>query len=122
MKKQYSRMQRVEDEMQRELAKLIQTEMGDPRLTLVTITAVKVARDLAHAKIYITQHKEEAEIAQTVKVLNKAAGRLRYLLAQNIKLRAMPELHFIYDASIRYGSHLSELIDQAIANDEQKHN
>lgn len=121
MKRQYSRTDRVADLMQRELAKLIQTEMEDPRLTLVTITTVKVARDLAHAKVYITQHKDEAEIKETLKVLNKASHRLRYLLAQNIKLRVIPELHFVYDESIRYGAHLSELIDQAIAEDEQKH-
>lgn len=121
MAKDYSRTQRVADLIQRELAKLIQTEMEDPRVNLVTVTAVQVSRDLAYAKIYITQHIDEKEIAKTVKVLNKAANFLRYRLAQVIDLRVIPELKFVYDASINYGSRLSSLIDEVIEEDENKH-
>ena len=54
MAKDYSRTQRIGDQMQRELAVLIQREIKDPRLGLVTITAVDVSRDLSHAKVFIT--------------------------------------------------------------------
>lgn len=121
MPRESNRTQRVADLIQRELAKLIQNEMEDPRVKLVTVTAVQVSRDLAYAKIYITQHIDEKEIAKTVKVLNKAASFLRYRLAQVIDLRIIPELKFVYDASISYGSHLSNLIDEAVEKDENKH-
>jgi len=119
MPKEFSRTQRVADLIQRELAQLIQNEMEDPRVRLVTVTAVKVSRDLSHAKIYITQHKPEAEIAKTVKVLNKAASFLRFRLAQIIDLRIVPELRFVYDASITYAASLSALIDEAVADDKK---
>lgn len=121
MVKDFSRTERVADVIQHELAGLIQAEMGDPRLKLVTVTAVQVTRDLAHAKIYITQPVDESKINIAVKILNKAAKHLRYRLAQLIKLRTMPELKFVYDESIRHGSHLSAMIDQAIEEDEKKH-
>lgn len=54
MAKDYSRTQRIGDQMQRELAQLIQREIKDPRLGLVTITGVEVSRDVAHAKVFIT--------------------------------------------------------------------
>lgn len=121
MAKEYSRTQRIADLIQRELAMLIQRELSDPRLTLITVTTVIVSADLSHAKVYIIQHKSEAEVKQTLKVLNKAANHLRYLLAHAIKLRVIPALRFYYDASIGYSAHLSSLIDNVIAQDERKH-
>lgn len=121
MPKEYSRTQRVADQIQRELAMLILQEINDPRLSLVTVTAVQVSRDLAYAKVFITQHNDENEIKTTLKVLNKAAGFLRYHLAQKIDLRIIPELKFVYDASISNGAKMSALIDEVIAEDEKKH-
>ncbi len=121
MPKEYSRTQRIADMIQRELAMLIQRELSDPRLNLITVTTVQVSPDLSHAKVYITQHKTEEEIKQTLKVLNKAANHLRYLLAHAIKLRVVPQLRFYYDASVSYSAHLSSLIDDVIAQDERKH-
>jgi ribosome-binding factor A len=83
MAKEYSRTQRIGDQMQRELAQLIRREVKDPRVGLVTITAVEVSRDVGHAKIFITvMGQDNAEdIAQSIKVLNAAAGFLRMQLA-----------------------------------------
>lgn len=76
MAKEYSRTQRIGDQMQRELAQLIRREVKDPRVGLVTITAVEVSRDVGHAKIFITVMGQDnsEEIAQSIKVLNSAAG------------------------------------------------
>src|SRR3546814_9161952 len=76
MAKEYSRTQRIGDQMQRELAQLIRREVKDPRVGLVTITAVEVSRDVGHAKIFITVMGQDSaeEIAQSIKVLNSAAG------------------------------------------------
>ncbi len=121
MPKEYSRIDRIGDLIQRELAQLLIKEMQDPRLDLVTITAVKVSKDLSFAKVYFTQAKEEKAALETVKVLNRAANHLRYLLAQAIDLRVVPHLRFYYDTSISNAAHLSGLINSAIAADEDKH-
>ncbi|EXF46010.1 ribosome-binding factor A [Pseudomonas sp. BAY1663] len=122
MAKEYSRTQRIGDQMQRELALLIQREIKDPRLGLVTITGVEVSRDLSHAKIYITimGRDDEEAVKGNLRILNEAAGFLRMQLGKAMKLRSVPQLHFNYDASIRRGVELSSLIERAVAED-RKH-
>ncbi|RRV81386.1 30S ribosome-binding factor RbfA [Stutzerimonas stutzeri] len=123
MAKEFSRTQRIGDQMQRELALLIQREIKDPRLGLITITAVDVSRDLSHAKIFITimgQDDDQEAIKGNLRILNDAAGFLRMQLGKSMKLRTVPQLHFNYDASIRRGVELSSLIERAIAED-RKH-
>ncbi|WP_236175212.1 30S ribosome-binding factor RbfA [Pseudomonas pseudonitroreducens] len=120
MAKEYSRTQRIGDQMQRELALLIQREIKDPRLGLVTITGVDVARDLSHAKVYVTvmgQDDNAEVVKQNTSILNDAAGFLRMQLGKAMKLRTVPQLHFSYDASIRRGAELSALIERAVASD-----
>lgn len=119
MAKEYSRTQRIGDQMQRELAQLIRREVKDPRVGLVTITAVDVSRDVGHAKVYITVMGEDSaeDIKQSIKVLNSAAGFLRMQLAKEMKLRSVPQLHFHYDESVSRGAHLSALIERAVAED-----
>ncbi|HDY98869.1 MAG TPA: 30S ribosome-binding factor RbfA [Pseudomonas sabulinigri] len=121
MAKEYSRTQRVADQMQRELALLIQREVRDPRLGMVTVTAVEVSRDLAHAKVFVTlMNKDSAEdIALNLEILKDSAGYLRMLLGRSMKLRSIPALHFHYDESVRRGAHLSSLIERAVAEDGQ---
>ncbi|MGY4533281.1 ribosome-binding factor A [Pseudomonas sp. TE3786] len=121
MAKEYSRTQRIGDQMQRELAQLIRREVKDPRVGLVTVTAVDVSRDVGHAKIFITVMGQDTpeEIAQNVKALNLAAGFLRMQLARAMKLRSVPQLHFHYDESVMRGAHLSSLIERAVAEDSQ---
>lgn len=118
MPKEYSRTDRIAAVMLRELAALIQFEVKDPRVGFVTVYAVKVTRDLSHAKVYISRMGSDEEIEQAVKVLNKAKGFLRTALAQKIKLRTMPALHFVYDKSVLEGGRLSKLIDDAISQGE----
>lgn len=121
MAKEYSRTQRVGDQMQRELAQLIQREVRDPRLGMVTVTAVDVSRDLAHAKVFFTLlGKDSAEdIALNLEILKDSSGYLRMLLGKSMKLRSIPQLHFHYDESVRRGVHLSSLIEQAVAEDKR---
>lgn len=122
MPKEYSRTQRIGDQMQRELSQLIQREIKDPRLALVTITAVDVSRDLAHAKIFVTvmgQSHDDDAVAKSLHVLKDAAGFLRMHLGKSMQLRSVPQLHFHYDASIRRGVELSALIERAVAEDRQ---
>ncbi len=107
----FKRTDRVAEMIQRKLAQIIPTEVKDPRLTgFVTISAVKVAADLSHAKVYFTVLNEDKKMAATI--LNAAASYLRGALARSITLRTVPQLHFVYDESIEYGQRLSRLIDE----------
>ena len=123
MPKEYSRTQRIGDQMQRELAQLIQREIKDPRLGLVTITAVDVSRDLSHAKVFVTVmglEETPENINQTLRVLKDAAGFLRMMLGKAMQLRTVPQLNFNYDASVRRGAELSALIERAVAQDSRR--
>ena len=114
----YARTDRVAQQMQREVAELIRLEINDPRVRLVTITGVEVAGDYSHAKIFFTRLDGKHEEAQ--EGLDRASGFLRSQLSRSLKLRIMPQLHFVYDASVERGSHLSQLIDQAVASDKHR--
>jgi ribosome-binding factor A len=113
----FARTDRVAQQIQRELAELVRLEISDPRVKLVTITGVEVANDYSHAKIFFTRLDGKHEEAQ--QGLERAGGYLRSQLARSLKLRIMPQLHFVFDASVERGSHLSQLIDQAVASDQQ---
>lgn len=111
----YARTDRVAQQMQREIAELIRLEINDPRVRLVTVTGVEVAGDYSHAKIFFT--RLDGKHAEAQEGLDRASGFLRKQLSHSLKLRIMPQLHFVYDASVERGSHLSQLIDQAVASD-----
>jgi len=123
MPKDNSRLLRIGDQIQRELAVMIPREVKDPRLGFVTVTAVEVSRDLGHAKVFITLMSDDAEkIQQNLDILHDAAGLLRTRLGQSIKLRSLPQLHFHFDESIVRGAHLSALIERAVSEDKQHDN
>ena len=107
----------VGQQIRREIAELVRLEINDPRVRLVTITDVEVANDYSHAKIFFT--RLDGKHAEAQEGLERAAGFLRSRLARSLKLRIMPQLHFVFDASVERGSQLSQLIDQAVASDSQ---
>jgi len=137
MSKVSPRLQRVADLIQRELAQLIQLEVNDPRVGMVSVTGVKVSRDLAHADVYVTVMGsvegvsglapgvtldkagalDRLEVEESIKALNAASGYLRTLLAKRSSLRTTPRLIFHYDQSVARGQYLSSLIDRALAAD-----
>ncbi len=140
MSEMSSRAQRVADQIQREIAVLIQLEVNDPRIGMVSITGVDVSNDLAHAKVFVTVLNtltedvelnrdtlknpgalDRAEIDQNIDALNAASGYLRTLLAKRLTLRAVPKLRFYYDSSVEQGQRLSSLIDEALEADRQQH-
>jgi ribosome-binding factor A len=115
MAKEFSRSRRVADQIQRHLAELIQMELGDPRVGMVTVTAVEVSHEFEHARIYFTvlgkKLDDQSQIEETTEALNHAAGFLRRELARRLKLRTTPDLVFVYDTSLEKGNRLTELID-----------
>jgi len=117
MPKDSSRVRRVAEQIQRELAELIQLEVKDPRVGMITVTGVEVTSDYAHAKIFFSLLGDQARIQQALLGLNSAAGYLRSQVAHRMKLRIMPALHFVHDASIEEGMRLDKLISDAVAED-----
>lgn len=121
MSKEFSRSLRIGEQIQRELAVLIQQEVKDPRLGMVTISDVKMSPDLSHAKVYVTVlGGEQSAAGDTLKALNHAAAFLRHELGRRVILRIVPQLHFVYDESQEKGARLVSLIDASVAADRKK--
>ncbi len=121
MAREFPRTRRVGEQLKRELAALIRAEGDDPRLALVSITAVDVTRDLAYAKILITWVGVAAERPRVLDALNRMAPEFRRRLGRSLRLRTVPQLTFIYDETVERGAALSALIDRAVARDRALH-
>ena len=115
-----SRGRKVADLIQRELAILIQREIKDPRIGMVTINEARVSRDLAVSDIYFTVLPAE-NTSDVEEVLNQASGFLRSQLAKGLSTRTTPKLRFHYDKTIEDGARLSKAIDDALAEDASHH-
>lgn len=116
MPKEFSRQVRVADQIQRNLAQLIQTEIADPRVGLVNINGVDVSRDYSNARIYVTfiGDIDESHVDESLAILNKAAGFLRSRLAKSLNSRTTPRLSFVYDKTSIQGQRLNHIINQAV--------
>ena len=114
MAREHSRATRLSEQIQRDLAELIRLEIKDPRVSLVTVTAVEVSADLTHARVFVTTLADAFGAAETVQALQHAAGFLRSRLSHSLKVRQVPELRFVYDESVERGLRLSKLIDDAV--------
>ena len=123
MAHEFGRKQRVADYLRQELARLLQTSMRDPRIGMVSVNEVEVSRDLAHAKVFVTFMEADSEAAarEPLEVLSGAAGYLRTEVSRDARMRSVPRLHFVYDASVTRGRLLSDLIDRAVAADDTLH-
>lgn len=104
------RPQKVADLIQRELSELLRREVRDPRVGMITLTAVDVSPDFSHARVLYTC-LDPAHVEEAGNGLRRAAGFLRSQLARRLKLYVTPELRFEYDESIERGDRLHRLID-----------
>lgn len=120
MPRDFPRGRRIAEQIQRELADIIRVELKDPRVGMITITDVEMTPDNAHAKVFFTVLGQQSRIDEAASGLQHAAGYLRSELAQRIKIRVVPQLHFEYDASVERGIRLSQLIDAAVADDKKR--
>jgi ribosome-binding factor A len=107
-----NRSQRIADQIQRDLAELIPREARDPRIGLVTINAVEVSPDYAHAKVYFTVIGSPPEQAEAG--LNAAAGHLHNLLFKRLRIHTVPRLTFVQDTSVERGFEIDRLIERAV--------
>ena len=107
-------MRRVSELVRREVANVVSGQLNDPRMRLVTVTAVEVTKDIRHAKVFVTHMEQTAEPdhAAVVDTLNKAAGYIRHEISRHLDLKNCPALRFFYDHSVERGVNLSNLIDR----------
>jgi ribosome-binding factor A len=115
MPREFSRTRRVAEQLQRELAVLVRDEIKDPRLGMVSISGAEVSRDLAYATVYISVLGDDKAVADSLAVLNRAAGFLRHRLGQLMRIRIVPQLKFEFDSSLQEGARMDALIDAALA-------
>lgn len=123
MAKEFGRPQRVAQELQKEIAIILQREIKDPRLgMMVTVSGVEVSRDLAYAKVFVTflNDQDEDAVKNGLKALKEASGYIRILLGKAMRLRIVPDLTFFYDNSLIEGMRMSNLVSNVIRNDVER--
>ena len=122
MAKEFSRTQRVSQEMQKEIAIILQREVKDPRIGMVTVSGVEVSRDLAYAKVFVTflNDSDPNAVRVGLKALHEASGLIRMLIGKAMRLRVVPELTFSYDNSLVEGMRMSNLVTSVVKNDEER--
>ena len=121
MAKEFSRTRRIGQQLQQELAMVLQRDMKDPRIGFVTVNDVEVSRDLNYARVFVTFFEEDITLVEEkIAALTAAAPYIRTLIAGRMKLRVMPELRFMYDSSLVEGMRMSNLVSQVITKDKQK--
>ena len=106
------RQQRVAEQVRHELSQLIEHEVDDPRLEMISLTDATISPDLRDANIYVSSLQGEAVRDEVLAGLEAARGFLRHGLGERLKLRVVPDLHFHWDKSLETGDRISQLIDQ----------
>ena len=104
----------VADQIQRDLAEIIARELKDPRVGMVTITAVEVTPDYAHAKVFFSLLVGDP--AETTEALNQAAGFLRNHLFKRLHIHTVPTLHFQFDRTTERAADMNALIAKAVSS------
>ena len=122
MAKEFSRTQRLSQEMQKEIAIILQREVKDPRIGMVTVSGVEVSRDLAYAKVFVTflNDSDPNAVRVGLKALHEASGFIRMLIGKAMRLRVVPELTCAYDNSLVEGMRMSNLVTSVVKNDEER--
>lgn len=119
MPKEFSRSQRMAEQIRRDLSEVVRDELKDPRLGFLSFTAVKLSRDLSTAVIYCSVIDEDRQ-KESIDTLNRAAGFLRSSLASRIRARTVPALKFVNDDSVSRGTAMEALIKKAINSDKHR--
>ncbi|GMR01441.1 MAG: 30S ribosome-binding factor RbfA [Gammaproteobacteria bacterium] len=118
MPREFSRSQRMAEQLRRELAEIIQDEIKDPRVGFLSFTEVRMSRDLSHAVVYCSVLDAE-QLHESIEVLNRATGFIRKSIGRRIRARIVPTLKFVADESIIRGAAMDDLISEAIASDKK---
>ncbi|MBW2038656.1 MAG: 30S ribosome-binding factor RbfA [Deltaproteobacteria bacterium] len=106
----FKRSEKVGDMIREEVSQILIKGLKDPRIGFVTITKVAVSDDLRMAKIYYSVFGKEKEKEESYRGLESAKGYIKRELGRRVRLKYMPEITFIFDESLEYGSHIEELL------------
>lgn len=109
---EFHRSHRVGDAVHKEISALLVKGLKDPRIGFVTITAVEVTTDLRHAKIFFTTMGDEAARRNSEKGLQSSIPFIRREIGKHLRLRCVPELHFVFDTSLDYGNRIETLLKE----------
>ena len=105
-----SRMNKIDEELRKEISSIISTELKNPHLTgLISVTKVKTTPDLRFAKVFISMINETSK-KENLSILKQSSGYIRSSIAKRINLRNTPELVFEFDESLEYGSRIDEIL------------
>ena len=111
-------MARLNEQLKRELAELIRVDVRDPRVGLVTVTAVEVTNDLSLARVFVQVTGTEAEVAEALAGLSAAAPFLRSELGKELTIRRIPELRFQRDESLAHAMRIEKILSDVLPDDE----
>ena len=103
----YQRTHRIGEQIQREIADLIQKDVKDPRIGFLSVTGVEVSPDLSLARVYVSIYEPESEQNEVLLGLESASGYLRSQLRKRLHLKRIPELSFVRDDSIKRGARIN---------------
>lgn len=104
------KIDRLNNKFVEEISKIIHEEIKDKNIGFVTVTDARITNDLSYAKVYITTLDNDRD--KVLNTLNKASSFIRTLLCDRVKMRKMPEIHFLYDDSIEYGKKIEDIIER----------
>ena len=120
MPREFSRSQRMAEQIRRDLSEIVRGELKDPRIGLCSFTEARVSRDMSHALVFCSVLNAEDQ-QETLDTLNRASGFLRSQLARRIKARIVPTLKFVLDDSMTRGEAMDALIKRAVSADNEHH-
>ena len=120
--KEFSRVDRLSQQMKKEMAVILQREIKDPRLhSMITVSDVEVSRDLSHAKVFVTfLGLADEKVEDNLKILNDASGFVRSLIGKRIQARIVPHIRFVFDESLNEGIRMANLVTNARAEDDRR--
>ena len=117
----YQRIDRISEEVRREVDAIIREELHDPRVSGTwSITRAEVTGDIRYAKLYISVLEDEKKDA-LMEALNKAKGYIRHALGKRMIIRYTPELIFVRDRNIEYGVHIAKVLADTVGTEEQSY-
>jgi ribosome-binding factor A len=123
--KEYSRTDRIGEQLKRELSELIAREFEDPALFGVTVAEVRVTTDLKYAKVYVSSLNLaagiESDFSPVLEKLHEYGGKMRHILGKRLRLRTIPEFRFYEDTAMAHGVEMTSLIDEVVAEDQARH-
>lgn len=121
MPQKVDRTQRLAEQIRRELAALVGENISHPHASFLSITAVRITRDLSYGKVYITHIiQDEKERAELLRLLNAKAKTFQNQLFKKLTIRKIPELTFLYDNSVEYGAKMEVLLSNLVKKEDDE--